>query len=74
MTDYDILRHKILSLLKRGHFMRREIHQYCRPDQPEQVDLALLRLESNGTIRYLPGVGLYEITPNDVSTGANPHD
>ena len=73
MTDTD-LRHKILSLLKRGPFMRPEIHRYCRPHEPEQVDLALLRLESNGTIRHLPSVGLYELSPQDFSTGATPHD
>ena len=62
MADSD-LPHEIISLLERGPYMRPEIHRYCRPHEPEQVDLALLRLESNGTIRYLPAVGLYEITP-----------
>ncbi len=60
MTATD-LHHKILSLLKRGPYMRPEIHRYCRPHEPEQVDHALLRLESNGAIRYLTGVGLFEL-------------
>ena len=73
MTDTD-LPHKILSLLKRGPYMRPEIHRYCRPHDPDDVDLALRRLESNGTIRHQPGVGLYDLVPQDFSTGATPHD
>lgn len=60
MTDTD-LHHKILTLLKRGPYMRPEIARYCRPHTSEEVDHTLLRLECNGTIRYLGAVGLYQL-------------
>ena len=56
------LRHKILSLLKRGPYMRQEIARYCLPATSEQVDHALLILERTGLIRYLGAVGLFQVT------------
>ena len=60
MTDAD-LHHKILTLLRRGPYMRPEIARYCRPHTTDEVDHALLRLERNGTIRYLGAVDLYRL-------------
>ena len=60
MTDTD-LPHKILTMLKRGPYMRPEIGRYCRPHTSDQVDHALLSMERNGTIRYLGAVGLYQL-------------
>ena len=60
MTDAD-LHHKILTLLRRGPYMRPEIARYCRPHTTAEVDHALLRLERNGTIRYLGAVDLYQL-------------
>ena len=73
MIDTD-LPHKILSLLKRGHFMRSEIARYCSPVASDvEVWIALNEMESQGVIRYLSGVGLYGLTTNDMSTGETPH-
>ena len=55
------LRHKILTLLKRGPYMRLEITRYCCPHTAEEVDHMLLRMERNGTIRYLGAVGLFQL-------------
>ena len=60
MTDAD-LHHKILTLLKRGPYMRQEIARYCRPHTAEEVDHMLLRIEHDRTIRYLGAVGLFEL-------------
>lgn len=60
-TEPD-LAHKILSLLKRGPYMRQEIARYCRPATSEQVDHALLALERSGMVRYLAAVGLFQVT------------
>ena len=55
------LPHKILTLLRRGPYMRPEIGRYCRPHTSDQVDHALLSMERNGTIRYLGAVDLYQL-------------
>lgn len=55
------LAHKIISLLKRGPYMQAEVWRYCRPSTMEAVDQMLWRMEANGTIRYLPAVGLWQI-------------
>ena len=60
MTDTD-LTHKIITLLKRGPYMQAEIWKYCRPASMEQVDHLLWRMESNGAIRYLAAVGLWQL-------------
>ena len=41
--------------------MRPEIARYCLPHTSEEVDHTLLRMERNGTIRYLGAVGLYQL-------------
>lgn len=60
MTDTD-LHHKILTLLKRGPYMRPEIHRFCRPHTSEEVDHTLLRMERAGAVRYLGALGLYAL-------------
>jgi len=58
MTD---LEHQIVSLLKRGPYMRQEIARYCRPHNAEAVDNALQSMKESGKVRFLPFVGLYEL-------------
>ena len=52
---------QIISLLKRGPYMRQEIIRYCRPHNVEAVDTALQYLEQAGKVRILPFAGLYEL-------------
>jgi len=59
-TDAD-LSHKILTLLKRGPYMKQEIARYCRPASSEEVLDVLLRMERDGAVRYLGGVDLYAL-------------
>jgi len=58
MTELE--RH-IVSLLKRGPYMRMEIARYCRPQSAEDVERTLRTMESCGIVRYLPAVGLYAL-------------
>lgn len=60
MIDTD-LRHKIVSLLKRGPYMKAEIQHYCRPHPADDTSAALLALERSGVLRYLPSLGLYAL-------------
>ena len=59
-TDTD-LSHKILTLLKRGPYMRMEIANYCRPAPSEDVRDMLLRMERAGAVRYLSMLDLYAL-------------
>jgi hypothetical protein len=58
MTD---LERQIISLLKRGPYMRHEIIRYCRPHNAEDVDTALQGMNESGKVRLLPFAGLYEL-------------
>lgn len=60
MTDTDLHR-QIISLLKRGPYMRQEIARYCRPHADADVQQTLLAMERSGTVRYLPAVDLYAL-------------
>ena len=57
-TDAD-LAHKILTLLKRGPYMKQEIARYCRPAPSEDVRDMLLKMERAGAVRYLSAMDLY---------------
>ena len=55
------LPHKIITLLKRGPYMRQEIERYCLPHTPGDVRAVLREMEHAQRVRYLGGVGLYEL-------------
>jgi len=59
-TDIN-LSHKILTLLKRGPYMKQEIARYCRPASSEEVLDVLLRMERAGAVRYLSMLDLYAL-------------
>lgn len=69
--------HKLLYLIEPGPHMRAYIAQYCDPgafdaDKWRRLSEFYDRVEAE--ISYLKRVGLYDLSPQDFSTGATPHD